>query len=238
MTISCKNCTHKYKGNFCHNCGQKARTHDINFQFVLHEVPHSAFHVDKGIFFTIKELSTRPAKTIQEFIDGKRIKHFPPLTYVILMGTLYVFIKGLQLYFGFSEIEVKNEALSKHRLHLFLALIPSYAFVFWIFNKKFGINFWQHIVAQTFMTGHFILMLIIPNTIFFCFPETRNNVKEASIVISFLYFIYVYYQLYKPLAKNKIILFFRVIVTFTIATLFAFAIPTLILIYFFSTKPL
>ncbi len=136
MTITCKNCDHKYKGKFCHNCGQKAATHAIDFKFVVHEVPHSAFHVDKGIFFTIKGLSTRPAQTIRDYIDGKRINHFPPLTYVILMATLYVFIKGLELYFGYDEIKKGNEIISKYRLQQFLSLIPTYSFVYWIFFKK------------------------------------------------------------------------------------------------------
>ncbi len=225
MIISCKNCEHKYKGNFCQNCGQKAATHEIDFKFVIHEVPHSAFHVNKGIFFTIKGLSTQPSKTIRDYIHGKRINHFPPLTYVILMASIYIFIKGLQLHFGFAEIKKGNEIISRFRMQLFLSLIPSYSLIYWLFHKKFGYNFWQHIVAKTFMTGHFILMLIIPNVLFFSFPDIRSNFKDIALLLSFIYFIVVYYNLYKPNVVNKKMLIIRGLICFIIATFFAFAIP-------------
>jgi Protein of unknown function (DUF3667) len=231
MTISCKNCDHKYKGNFCHNCGQKAATHAIDFKFVVHEVPHSAFHVDKGIFYTIKGLTTQPAQTIRDYIDGKRINHFPPLTYVILMASLYVFIKGLQLHFGFDEIKKGNEIISKFRLQLFLSLIPTYSFVYWLFYKKFGYNFWQIIVGQTYMTGHFILMLIIPNILFFGLPELRSELKDVALLLSFIYYIVVYYQLYKPFAKNKKMLFLRGLFCFFVATILAFALPICFMLF-------
>ncbi len=100
----CKNCTHIYQGKFCPNCGQKTATHEIDFNFVVHEVPHSAFHLSKGIFFTIKELCTRPGKTIKEYFEGKRINHFPPLTYLLIITSLFVFVKSLQIAFNFREI--------------------------------------------------------------------------------------------------------------------------------------
>ncbi len=231
MTITCKNCHHKYKGNFCHNCGQKAATHEIDFKFVIHEIPHSVFHIDKGILFTIKGLSLHPAKTIRDYIDGKRINHFPPLTYVIILATIYIFIKTLQVHFGFDEVKKGYEIISRYKLQLFLSLIPSYAFIYWLFHKKFGMNFWQHIVAQTFMTGHFILILIIPNIIFFCFPDIRSNSKDIALFISFIYYIYVYYQLNKPNVTQKKWLFFRGLLCFIVASIVAFAIPIFGMLY-------
>ena len=104
----CKNCEHTFQGNFCSNCGQKTNTNAIDFGFIVHEVPHSAFHLNKGIFYTIKEMSIRPGKTIKEYIDGKRVNHFPPLTYLLILTSLFVFTKSLQHTFGFSEIIVKK----------------------------------------------------------------------------------------------------------------------------------
>ena len=56
--LLCTNYTHIYQGKFCPNCGQKAATHEIDFNFVVHEVSHSAFHLSKRVLFTSKELFT------------------------------------------------------------------------------------------------------------------------------------------------------------------------------------
>ena len=63
---------------FCHQCGQKTDTHRINFHYLVHEVPHSIFHVDNGILFTLKELFTRPGQSIREYLEGKRQQHSNP----------------------------------------------------------------------------------------------------------------------------------------------------------------
>lgn len=218
MLNTCRNCKHKYKGNFCHNCGQKAATHNIDFKFIIHEVPHSAFHLDKGILYTIKELTLRPGKTIRGFLEGKRIQHYPPLMYVILITTVYILIKSLQLHLGFDEFKASQEFQRKHQLSFFLTLIPSYALIYWLFHKKFGYNYWQYLVSQTFMTGHLILIVIIPNVLFFCFPETRTLVKDFFIVLAFGYLIYANFNIHKIMIQNKWKLLFRELVCFFIAT--------------------
>lgn len=84
----CKNCQSELNGNFCSFCGQKADTHRINFKFLLHEIQHGVFHVDKGILFTLKELFTRPGKMINGYLQGKRVSHFKPVALVFILGTL------------------------------------------------------------------------------------------------------------------------------------------------------
>jgi Protein of unknown function (DUF3667) len=227
-TNSCKNCEHKYKGNFCHNCGQKAATHNIDFKFVMHEVPHSAFHVDKGIFFTIKELSLRPGKAIRDYIDGKRIYHFPPLTYVILITTIYVLVRTLQVYFHFDEIKSSQEFQRKHQLAFFLSIIPLYALVYWVFHRKFGYNYWQYLVAQTYITGHFILIILIPNILFFAFPSVRQVAKDYFIVASFGYYVYAYFQMHSPLVTIKWKLLLRELFCFFVASFVSLATTVLI----------
>lgn len=80
---------------FCHNCGQNSNTHRINFHFLVHEVQHGIFHVDKGIFYTIKELFTRPGHTIREYIEGRRQSHFKPVLLIMILGTVSFFLNKL-----------------------------------------------------------------------------------------------------------------------------------------------
>src|SRR5699024_2489794 len=85
----CKNCGNKFEGNFCNHCGQKAEIGKIDAVFFLKEIGGSIFYTDKGFFFTIKELATRPGKAIKEFIDGKRIVYFKPVSFVLIFTILY-----------------------------------------------------------------------------------------------------------------------------------------------------
>ncbi len=89
MTTICKNCNNHFEGNFCNNCGHAADIHKLNMHFIGHDLQHGLFHFDNGIFYTIKQLLTRPGHTIREFIDGKRVKHFKPLSLVVVLATLY-----------------------------------------------------------------------------------------------------------------------------------------------------
>lgn len=56
-TINCLNCNSKIDGKFCSNCGQNTETHRLSFpHFLLHDIIHGTFHLDKGILFTIKKV--------------------------------------------------------------------------------------------------------------------------------------------------------------------------------------
>lgn len=222
----CKNCTHIYQGKFCPNCGQKAATHEIDFNFVMHEVPHSAFHLSKGIFFTIKELFTRPGKTIKEYFEGKRINHFPPLTYLLIITSLFVFVKSLQIAFNFREIKKENagelnQFIDKNFILVLLIMIPVYALVYKLFHLKFKYNYWQLLVAQTFIIGHIFLIMLIPQLVFFCFPETRSSSKNYFFPLIMAFQIIAYYQLFADTKSLKIGLIVRELICYVVATIIA-----------------
>ena len=92
MTHICKNCGSPVKSRFCSDCGQPASTHRISGHFLWHDIQHGILHVDKGILFTAKELFTRPGHSIREFLQGKRVKHFKPISLVIILAGIYGFL--------------------------------------------------------------------------------------------------------------------------------------------------
>ncbi len=230
----CKNCEHVFQGNFCSNCGQKTNTNPIDFGFIVHEVPHSAFHLNKGIFFTIKEMTLRPGKAIKEYIDGKRVNHFPPLTYLLILTSLFVFIKSLQYTFGYREVIIRkgtefNQFLDKNMIFVFLLLIPFYALVYKLFHLKFRYNYWQLLVAQTFIIGHVIFIMIIPQLLFFFFPEIRNQFKSYFLITTIGFQIVTYYQFFNENNSIKIGLLLREIMCYMVATFFSLAFTFMIL---------
>src|SRR5688572_18664064 len=96
---NCKNCNAPLSGNFCANCGQTSNVHRVTFKHFLHEFFHAFTHTDKGIFLLMKELITRPGHVAREYLDGKRKKYFNPLTFLILMASLYAYIGSKTGYF-------------------------------------------------------------------------------------------------------------------------------------------
>lgn len=93
--MRCKNCDNSINGNFCTLCGQNSKIERINLRNFLNELSSGIFQVNKGFFFTLKELFTRPGHSIREFIIGKRKNHFKPIAFVLTMSTIYFFVSKI-----------------------------------------------------------------------------------------------------------------------------------------------
>lgn len=175
----CLNCGKSLHDKFCAHCGQPANTHRFNWAHFIHEIPHSIFHLDKGFLYTAKELFIRPGKSVREYLDGKRIRHFRPLTYALILGV----IMSLGL-FGFNapekvqaadlgedsgtlEIEIEggtlNYLFSKYYGLIVILCVPFYALFAWMFYRKER-NFIEIVTAFIFIYAHttwFALLLVI-----------------------------------------------------------------------------
>jgi Protein of unknown function (DUF3667) len=87
-TKSCLNCGARLTTPFCGACGQKAHTERISLKYLLHEIPHAIFHVDRGLVPTVVGVFKRPGVVVDEYLSGKRAKYFNPLTLLILCSSL------------------------------------------------------------------------------------------------------------------------------------------------------
>ncbi|WMW80554.1 DUF3667 domain-containing protein [Undibacterium cyanobacteriorum] len=88
IEAACKNCQTTLVGPYCHQCGRDQHLHRIDAHFIWHEMSH-VLHLEKGIFYTIRELSLRPSKTIRTFLDEDRHRLVKPLLFLILCSLLY-----------------------------------------------------------------------------------------------------------------------------------------------------
>lgn len=84
--VICKNCRYRYEGSYCSMCRQSADTNRITWKEIWHYLLNALLSVDKGLFYTAKEMMLRPGKTISDYLQGKRIRHFNPLFFLILLG--------------------------------------------------------------------------------------------------------------------------------------------------------
>lgn len=222
-SIVCKNCGNVFKGNYCNNCRQSAKTHRITWHEIGHGLFHAFFHADKGLLFTIRELTTRPGKTIREYLEGKRANHFNPLLFLILTGTLSTFI------FSMLHLKLPNDDVPLDKIHdlssvvaekyfivvgLFFIFLLTVTDYFFYFNRKYVIP--EIIISNAFQSGQILTFTILMIPLFllqnFVFNIEEPLIDIRSIlklaVIGFLF--YARFQIYE--ARGNYFLMGKIIV--------------------------
>lgn len=193
MEITCKNCHQIYKGHYCNNCGQPAETHKINWHFLWHDIQHGLLHFDKGILYSVRQLFTRPGDSIREFIDGKRVRHFKPLSLVVVLATLYGL---LYHYFHINLINVTstdpkvnylnfNEWMATHFSWVTIATIPFFTLGTYICFRNQGYNFIEYFILNTFKASQKLSAHIITFPLLYIF----NNTPHIQKITVFIYTI-------------------------------------------------
>ena len=223
---TCKNCNHHFEGNFCNACGQSSHTHEINLQYVIHEIQHGITHVDRGFFFTIKELFTRPGHSIREYIDGKRVDHFKPLAFLLILSTIYAFLSHAlhddsfleSFIIGFRSVPdnkvskisyVAVDWMVTHYAYTSLLLIPVYSLASYLAFIKFRYNYFQHIVLNAFVLGQTTIFhtLYVFVTYFVGKDKYEDALDYVEIIIGFLLTLWTYFQFFDGIKTwQKIVL--------------------------------
>ena len=168
------------------HCGQSAKVDKINAAYFLHDIPHSVFHIDKGFFYTLKSLITKPGIALREYLNGHRIKHYRPFAFVIIMSTICtLFIKGVNYFTNklYTEnnpgrsIHYGDNIFVKYPSLLIFLMIPILSFITWLFFKKKNFNYWEHFLINTYLAAYvnvFFLVLSIYQFIKYYFTQTYS----------------------------------------------------------------
>ncbi|MNR03191.1 hypothetical protein D3C85_1190720 [compost metagenome] len=212
MEILCKNCNQVFKGHYCNNCGQPAETHRINAHFLWHDIQHGLFHFDGGIPYTLKQLFTRPGHSIREFIDGKRVKHFKPLSLVVVLGALYGFLchfYEINIFANSNDSTIDlsdyNEWMVAHFSWVTIATIPIYTIGTFIVFRKQGYNFFEFFVLNTFKASQrlFVQILTFPILLYL---SSKNHVEKFSTMTYIIGVILTFWtniQFFSKMSKTK-----------------------------------
>ncbi len=232
--MNCKNCGHSIGGKFCSNCGQNSKVGRINLANFLNEVTESVFQINKGFFYTLRELSVRPGKSLKEFLNGKRKKHFKPIAYVLTMSTLYFLITQIthqntwmdDLLSGWmegatgktKEIQVPTIFIwfSKNYAYSSLLLLPIFSLASYLSFLKFDTNYLEHFVINSYITGQqailYSLFAIVGTVI-------ESDVMEMlSLLVAISYTCWVFWQFFSE--GNRMINILRSIMTYMLYMIF------------------
>lgn len=217
MNITCKNCHQTFKGHYCSNCGQTAETHKLNLHYLWHDIQHGLFHFDSGIFYTAKQLFTRPGHSIREFIEGKRIKHFKPISLVMVLATAYIasihllhidlFAKTNETVIPNSNIKIEQlrEWMVSHFAWITLLSIPLHTIGTAICFRKQGYNFIEYFVLNTYKATQklYVAILFIPLLYHYSGTTTVETLSRILLLIDFVLYFWTNQQFFNHLSKTK-----------------------------------
>jgi hypothetical protein len=225
---SCLNCGNNYNGNFCPQCGQKRHTHRYTLATIIHDIPHSVFHVDRGIFYTFKELTYRPGKAIREFITGKRVTHFSPFAYLMILCAIRTFIDHQTSTFDLQKTIIDQEFIvanlevtiffAKYPALMLCAIVPFLSFWSWIFNLRSEYNYWENFVLNIYLMAQFNVFFIIYQLVMVS-NGFRNGSMTPMLVAFILYVSFAYYQFF-PRRPGAMFILSRFLLGFAVAITF------------------
>ncbi|MCW5912906.1 MAG: DUF3667 domain-containing protein [Cyclobacteriaceae bacterium] len=215
------------------------------------DIQHGLFYFDKGILFTARELFTRPGFSIKEFIDGKRIKHFKPLSLVILLAGIYGFLShyfdinllsnnfqvsgsGEKFIQTKATLEKMSEWISQHYSILTLIQIPIFSLGTYIAFRKVGYNFIEHLVINSFIAGQKLIIRLITFPLFLWFSNSQNLkvIARFTDLAGYLIGIWTLLELFNQFSfVNRIL---RTILSLAIAILIIFILLTITSVIFLS----
>lgn len=236
MSIICKNCGNVFEGNYCNICGQKAETHPIDVHFIAHDLQHGLLHYEGGIVYSAKELFTRPGHAIRDYIEGKRVKHYKPISMLIVLATFYgLFYHVLNIdIFSNKEntllnYEKLNEWIAHHFSIITLLLLPILSLSSYLLFKKQGYNYTEHLILNSFYSSQklFLRILTLPLFIFVKNPETVLLIIRGMMILDILLMFWSYGQFFNKLPKSKV--FMLSIIATLINIFIMFLITTLVL---------
>jgi hypothetical protein len=169
MTAHCLNCQSALQTRFCGHCGQKATTHRFSLKaFILHDLLHGIWHLDKGIIHTLKTFFISPAPSVQGYIQGRRVNHYNFFALYIIVVAIKTYIDArtngdMQLHshsYNATDAEA-NRFFDNYYKLAYLLFIPLMSFFSFLIFKRLRYNFTEHLVLNcyTLAGGYFFVLL-------------------------------------------------------------------------------
>lgn len=207
---ACLDCGAALTDRFCAHCGQPADTHRITLKhLLLHDLPHSVWHVDKGLAFTFWQLLTRPGLTIRGYLAGQRTRQFRPVSYLLLLVGLAALVMSafqsdLQQAMLTSQPTtagsppvalmsvVMDRFLSiiiKHPYLMQLVLMPLNSLVAWWLLRRAGYNYAEVLLANAFIGG----TLTVLNLVIMTPALLMNNAASLRLTSLLVYVLMLLY---------------------------------------------
>ena len=212
MNTTCKNCNNEFNGNYCNNCGQSAKVHRIDFHFLMEDIEHGILHYDKGIGYSLRRLFDKPGPEIQNYISGKRVGHFRPLSLAIILATVYALIYHL------ADVKITGTSDSESLQHLervmkyyswyVLFTIPVFAFATKVTFKVKWLNFLEIVIFEAFKSSQRLLVHILFLPVFYMLSAHTGFISVANyalITLDFMLILWTNIQFFNHIKLSRVV---------------------------------
>lgn len=222
MENSCPNCKNQITQNFCSFCGQK-KYKRIDKKYILDELQYTLLHTNKGLLYSVKNVLKNPGKTAKEYIDGNRVHHYKPILLVFVLSGIATFIsfkilnlkEMMSAYFSQQHInsnfiEDVLSFMSSYSSMLMLVYIPFFAIATKLAFRKWGHNYYEHVVMNAYILSIYTLVsIIVVYPIMFFFKHAPNiffNLTQFSVLIVPLLLVWFFKGFYNEKKLGSVIL--------------------------------
>jgi hypothetical protein len=218
--ITCKNCNNDFDGKYCNDCGQSADTERLDFIFLIKNL-HKNFikYFHKGIFYTSRQLFTRPGHSIREYIEGKRVQHFEPIGLLLTFAAFYAVLYhtfDIYMFSGLSDnaldgkLDFKSVSnwMTDHFAMVTLLFVPVYSLGSYLSFRKQEYNFYEHIYLNTFLASQRLLIRIATFPLLVVLNRTENIfiLKDLYILADIVLMVWSYTQFFNKVKRIKAVL--------------------------------
>lgn len=243
-STNCLNCGNQLSGNFCSNCGQSAKTHRLSIaHFLIHDFVHSVWHVDHGIFFTIKEVLIVPGTAAAEYIAGKRAGRFPILTLLLVLlgimfwmeGKLYEPEQSQQIIFKDIDSLPINEFIDHYKKWMILGILPIVSIISRRIFRRTGWNYTEHLLLNSYALSGGLLLLILVQSVQLIVPQTRDFLDQGIMLVFPLMFLLAYVQAFRVYPVIGVL--WRSVIAYWLSIVFVVAIIVSIIILLVKFAP-
>lgn len=168
MKAICKNCKDGVTENYCSKCGRPKKLEKINGSYIWKQLSEVIL-LEKGLFYTTKELAIRPGSALNEFLTTDRNRLVKPVVFIFLTVLISVLVaNALHIEIGNSIYENGKKDwtniifnwLAHHRSYG--SILNGILVAMWakLFFKNYNYNFWEIVIAMCFIIGMTVLISV------------------------------------------------------------------------------
>lgn len=211
----CNNCNHRFRGNFCSQCGQKAEVERFDMRSIGVEAYAFASSIVVLFFQTVYRLTVSAPQHLQIFLFKDRNHLLPSIEYLLFSGTV-VSVLTIKFNFfqtGYNQIDpmaqmyfLSTEAVIF--LNSFFAYteqyssltnilsIPCFTICSYLIFYKEKYTLGEHLIVNTYIAAQQALFLLLLFPVILFIPASKQYVLDGYIAASIGYNCWVYYGLF------------------------------------------
>lgn len=246
----CLNCTTtlQHDHQFCPKCGQKTDIHRLDVKHLSHDIIHYFTHADKSIFRLVWLLLKQPGATVREYLHGARKKYFPPVNFFLIAVAIMAISAKVFNTFSMDFMMTRNGVTTTGSAAelltfinakinwIYIAFIPVFTFLYWIFYTRRKYNYIEHLVAVLYWNGLIVLFLaLVISPLMFAF-RTLSFFYIISIVFLSVQTIYYAVAYFRFLGYRSPWKFVRSLLISSLVTLLSIVVFVFILRMFYIFK--